>query len=128
VTTAQEQHSFAEVNQNGKLVLLVEDQPEIREITTLLLQQYGFTVISAASGAEAIRLGTASPIDAAIIDLGLPDMNGSEVAKALHHLKIAILTGNSGEITVPEATVILQKPLGPGQLITELQRLLSAQG
>lgn len=105
-------------------VLLVEDQAEIREITTELLRNYGYEVIGAPTGADGIKLAKSHKIDAVLIDLGLPDMQGQEVAKALAHLRIAILTGNADDIDVPEAMIVLQKPLGPGELLDALQILV----
>jgi two-component system KDP operon response regulator KdpE len=105
-------------------VLLVEDQAEVREITTHLLRNYGYDVIEAPTGAEGIKLAKVHKIDAALIDLGLPDMDGQDVAKALGHLRLAILTGNSDDLNVPEAMIILQKPLAPGELLDALRVLV----
>lgn len=106
-------------------ILLVEDRTEVREITTELLRRYGYDVIQAATGGDGIKLAKAHQVDAVIIDLGLPDMDGREVASALQHLPIAILTGEPTNIVVPEAAVILQKPLLPGELVEALHVLVA---
>jgi two-component system, OmpR family, KDP operon response regulator KdpE len=106
-------------------ILLVEDQTAVREITTQVLRTFGYEVIEAATGADGIKLAKAHQVDAVVIDLGLPDMSGKDVAKVLNHLPIAILTGDSDNVVVPEAAVILQKPLYPGQLHAALQELLA---
>ena len=105
-------------------VLLVEDQTEIREITSELLRAYGYEVIGAPTGADGIKLAKSHDVHAALIDLGLPDMDGQEVARALKHLRIAILTGNADQIDVPEATIILQKPLATGELLRAMRVLV----
>jgi CheY-like chemotaxis protein len=105
-------------------LLLVEDQNELREVTGEMLRGYGYEVVQAATGEEGIKLANLQQVDAALIDLGLPDMSGQEVAKALRHLPIAILTGNVEEVVVPEARVILRKPLSPSELLEGLRRLL----
>ena len=106
-------------------ILLVEDHAEVREITSELLRRYGYEVIQAATGGDAIKLAKAHQVDAVVIDLGLPDMNGREVAASLKHLPIAILTGDPSDVVVPEAAVILQKPLLPGELVEALQTLVA---
>jgi DNA-binding response OmpR family regulator len=106
-------------------ILLVEDQKAVREITTQVLRTFGYEVIEAATGGDAIKLAKAHQVDAVVIDLGLPDMDGREVAKALTHLPIAILTGDPTDIVVSEAAVILQKPLLPGELVEALQVLVA---
>jgi CheY-like chemotaxis protein len=106
-------------------ILLVEDQTAVREITGQVLRSYGYEVIEASTGADAIKLAKSHQVDAAVIDLGLPDMSGHEVAKVLKHLPIAILTGDPADLVIPEASVILQKPLFPGQLLEALQKLLA---
>ena len=105
--------------------MLVEDQTVVREITSEVLRTYGYEVIAAATGAYGIKLAKGHHVDAVIIDLGLHDMSGTEVAKVLKHLPIAILTGDPADVIVPEATVILQKPLFPGQLLEALQELIA---
>lgn len=106
------------------LVLLIEDQLEIREVTRELLGSYGYRVIEASTGTEGIRLSKENEVRAVIIDLGLPDMNGRDVAALLRHLPIIILTGNAGEMHIPEADIVLQKPLRRGQLQDALSKLL----
>jgi DNA-binding response OmpR family regulator len=106
------------------IILLVEDNEPLREITAELIRGYGYGVVTAATAFEAIRIAKFHEVDAALIDLGLPDMDGRDLAKVLKHLPLAILSGDASEACVPEAKVILQKPLAPGELISALRILL----
>ena len=65
-------------------ILLVEDEPIIRDTLSSILKDENYHVVSAATGTEAISLGENSFFNVAVIDLKLPDINGIEV---LHSLK-----------------------------------------
>jgi DNA-binding response OmpR family regulator len=106
-------------------ILLVEDNPGLRDVTTNVLEGHGFEVFGAASGSEALAIAAARQIDAAIIDLHLPDMNGAQLAKALSPLPIAILSGDSSIESVPGASAFLHKPLHAAELFAALEILLA---
>ncbi|MCA1323739.1 hybrid sensor histidine kinase/response regulator [Herbaspirillum sp. alder98] len=67
----------------GCKVLLVEDQDDLREMGHILLTELGLDMRSAANGREALALAAAHQPAVAIIDIGLPDMSGYELAAAL---------------------------------------------
>ena len=64
-------------------VLLVEDDPAIRETTSLLLSQFGFTVEAAADGQEGLDAFRASPPDVALLDVMLPRIDGISLTRAI---------------------------------------------
>ena len=65
-------------------VIVVEDDPQIRNFVTYALEREGFKVIQAGKGQEALQCMVAENIDLMLLDLGLPDMDGMEV---LHKLR-----------------------------------------
>jgi len=67
----------------GLRVLVVEDDGDAREGLRLLLESWGFRVEEARDGVSAIASATARPPHVAIIDVGLPDMEGYELARRL---------------------------------------------
>jgi signal transduction histidine kinase len=67
----------------GLSVLLVEDNDDAREMLKATLASGGHEVRVARDGASGIALAAASPPDVALIDIGLPDMDGYEVARRL---------------------------------------------
>ena len=77
-------------------ILVVEDETELRQQLQHMLQQAGFAVDTAADGREAEFMGREYPFDLAIVDIGLPIMNGVEVIQQWRQqgcaLPILILT------------------------------------
>src|SRR5262249_48312585 len=64
-------------------VLVVEDERKLRDLVRSYLERAAFTVLSTASGAEAITMALTSAPDLVILDLGLPDVPGETVAREL---------------------------------------------
>jgi PAS domain S-box-containing protein len=66
-------------------ILLVEDEPAILEMSTIMLERLGYTVLAAGTPGEAIRLAQEHPgrIDLLLTDVIMPEMNGRDLAKNL---------------------------------------------
>lgn len=69
-------------------LLVVEDEPTLRENLHQFLTQKSYSVDSAEDGREGLYLGTEHPYDIAVIDIGLPEINGIELIKALREKDI----------------------------------------
>lgn len=65
------------------VVLVIDDEASIRRFLRAGFELHGFSVQEAATGSEGVRTATARPADLIIVDLGLPDMDGSEVVRQL---------------------------------------------
>ena len=92
----------------GLRVLLAEDHNVVREGVKALLHQEGFTIVAEASdGLEAIRLARATSPDIAILDLGMPNLNGIDTARRLRHvmpgIKVIILTMHAHDMYLLDA-------------------------
>jgi CheY-like chemotaxis protein len=80
-------------------ILVVDDQPDVVELLCLQLERAGHTCIAAASGSEALALAAEHRPEVILLDIGLPDMSGYEVARALraradgNSFYLAALTG-----------------------------------
>ena len=64
-------------------VLIVEDEPDIRDLLVFHLERDGYHVTKARSGADALRQAQHSPPDLVLLDLMLPEMDGLEVCRRL---------------------------------------------
>lgn len=83
---------------NGQMhtVLVVEDERDIREVLRRYLERAGLSVLTAVTGAEALRLiGTSRP-DLVLLDLGLPDIDGAEILEVTaQQTPVIVLTARS---------------------------------
>ena len=107
----------------GTPVLIVDDDPFLADAFQMILEDAGFRVETAATGAQAISLAKEIQFKLVITDLRLPDIQGDELSRELKailpRVSIVLLTGMS----VPHQEVerdmdkVLQKPIDPLELL-----------
>jgi DNA-binding response OmpR family regulator len=88
------------MSEPSPIVLVVDDEVQIRRFLRTGFELNGFVVHEAGTGAEAIRSATLRPIDLVIVDLGLPDMDGAEVVERIRSwssVPIIVLSVRSNE-------------------------------
>ena len=118
------------------LILLVEDQSELRHLYAEQFLLSGFDVIQAGNGAEAISHTTEHFPDVVLMDLSLPVMDGWEATRQLKndartaHIPIVALTAHHGADELERATGagcdwFVPKPCPPDALIVEIRRVLA---
>ncbi|MFT4175060.1 MAG: PAS domain-containing protein [Luteolibacter sp.] len=121
---------------NGEIILIVDDEKSIREITRQTLETYGYRTHVAASGDEALVLYSRHPgqIAAVIMDMMMPVMSGREAIERLVKLdprvKVIAVSGiafceKSLFETHPGVKRFLSKPYRTGTLLQTLHRLLA---
>lgn len=71
------------MNSPRESILVVDDEPQIRRLLRMSLAVHGYEVMEAGTARDALRSATIAPPDLVILDLGLPDMDGMDVLKAL---------------------------------------------
>lgn len=122
----------AELVAKPPTVLVVDDEPMVRDMLARVLTEYGFGVVTASCGSEALALAHDARIDIALLDLTLPDMGGDRVIRELRRrmpdLPVLLCSGYSeqemAERVVDEPNVaLLQKPYRHAALIGLLREL-----
>lgn len=118
-------------------ILVIDDDPVLRRVITLALEQAGHTVLRCENGRKAIDFLTRQHADLLITDIVMPEMDGVETVRAARRLKpqlpiVAISGGGSFE---PEdylgiaqafgANAVLPKPFRPTELIEKVAELLA---
>ncbi|MGY3529905.1 two-component system KDP operon response regulator KdpE [Bradyrhizobium embrapense] len=107
------------------LVLLIDDEPKIRRFLRAGFEIHGFTVVEAENAADGLKIATFNAPDLVILDLGLPDLHGSETLERLRswsNVPVIVLSVESNE---DEKVRLLQagaddyvvKPFGMAELL-----------
>jgi CheY-like chemotaxis protein len=107
-------------------VLVVEDDPFVREMAVVGLEEAGFDVVEAARGDNALRLlQTGIILDALLTDIRLPGANGWAVARAYRErfpdLPVLYVTGYAEQMQPVPGGIILSKPYRMAQVIDVLR-------
>jgi len=121
-------------------ILLVEDDPALREMAATLLRRLGYTVLAAANGIEALSLkqqDDTGHVDLLFTDVVMPHMSGKELAdrvRALYpHTRILFTSAYSENAIVHQGVLdkgvaLLQKPFTPSALALKMREALDAPG
>jgi len=116
-------------------VLVVDDDTALARALSINLRARTYDVDVAATGADALRLAARKPPDVVILDLGLPDLDGTEVIAGLHGWSTApiiVLSARDGQadkVAALDAGVVdfVVKPFGMDELLARLRAALRRQ-
>jgi DNA-binding response OmpR family regulator len=114
------------------LVLVVDDERKIRALVRSYLERAGIDVLTSGSGAEALEMAARSRPDLVVLDLGLPDVPGDEVARELRRagdLPILMLTARASQEDRLHGLELgaddyVTKPFSPRELVLRVQAIL----
>jgi DNA-binding response OmpR family regulator len=117
------------------LVLVADDEEDIRALVAFRLKRAGYEVITAADGEEALRLATTRLPDLAVLDMMMPKATGLEVTRSMRDqpttkdIPVILLTARAQEADVSRgfeagADDYVKKPFSPQDLQTRVQALL----
>jgi DNA-binding response OmpR family regulator len=118
-------------------ILIIDDEPTLRQTFTRILKQGGYEATSAADGSEALKRLEANRFDLAFLDIRLPGgMSGMDALKQIHdlypNLPVILFTGYASLQTAMDAvrlgaTDYLVKPVSPEILLERTQAVISQQ-
>jgi PAS domain S-box-containing protein len=125
------------VPDGSETVLLVEDEPEVRGLARDILHQRGYTVLEAADGDEALRVGRehGGPIHLLVTDVVMPQMGGRELADLLRagrgETKVLYVSGYTDDAILHQGvtqtgTAFLAKPFTAAALAHKVRQVLDA--
>lgn len=115
-----------------RTILLIEDNEQNRYLTTFLLEQHDYKVVSAADGPRGIELARTLKPDLILLDIQLPVMDGYAVARALHGIEslrntpiIAVtsyaMVGDREKALAAGCTGYIEKPIDPETFVAEIE-------
>ncbi len=115
-------------------ILVVDDEPMVLSFLTGTLSRYGYRVVQAESGAQALRLcrDRGHVIDLILTDVVMPGLNGRELVEAIRQLgfapKTLFMSGFTRDVAaetgVTDFASFIQKPFTPSQLVGKVREIL----
>ncbi|MBA4392892.1 MAG: hypothetical protein C0407_05000 [Desulfobacca sp.] len=124
-----------EVRGGSETVLVVEDEENLRNLVVIVLQRYGYKVLTAQDGLKALEIVNSleTPIHLLLTDVVMPGMNGRDLAERLEGLqpglKTLFMSGYTDNAIVhhgilDEGIAFIQKPFTPEDLVRKMQEVL----
>jgi len=117
---------------DGKTVLVVDDDSAVRDVTTVMLSEFGYRVIEAGSGKAALDVLRREDVDLLLADYAMPGMNGVETVRAAQQLRPGLpalfITGYADLAALREIGEdrIIQKPFREDELARKVAAVLQA--
>ena len=114
-----------------KRILVVDDERDIVEFLTQLLEDNGYEVTSAYDGMQGMEMVQKSRPDLILLDLQMPEETGTGLYRKLHHKKeykdipVIVISGLAGaSLAVSKSVPVLDKPLGEEEVLREVAKAL----
>lgn len=116
----------------GALILLVEDEPQMRRFLRVSLEGSGYRYLEAGTGQEGLNLASQHRPEAILLDLGLPDMDGQQVLRELREwsaVPVMVLSVRASEVQKVDAldggaNDYVTKPFGIQEFLARVRALL----
>jgi DNA-binding response OmpR family regulator len=126
------------VSEEAKLILVADDDDDVRELVVFRLERAGYRVVTAADGQEAVEVALERSPDVCVIDVMMPGLDGYQVTKrmrasaALAGVPIVLLTASVQEAAVNRgfeigASDYIKKPFAPQDLLERIASALSGR-
>jgi len=119
-----------------QLVLIVDDEPQIRRLLTVTLEANGYRVLAAVSGQEGLVLAAQHQPALVVLDIGLPDLSGQEVLRRLREwstapvIMLSVQDDEKGKVSALDAGAddYVTKPFNTDELLARLRVALRHSG
>ncbi|MDD3846922.1 MAG: PAS domain S-box protein [Syntrophorhabdaceae bacterium] len=132
---AEEEKEAHRLEGGGETILLAEDDPSLRTFTGDLLKSYGYTVLEAANGEEAVERFSREKdrIDLLFLDVVMPGRNGREVYDAARSvrpdIKVLFYSGHTDDVILHRGVsagqfLFLKKPVSPEDMLAAVRKVL----
>lgn len=123
----------------GKTILVADDEESMRKVLERRLVSWGFSVVMAQDGAEAVRLATTCQPHLILMDIMMPQLDGLSACRQLkdanttRHIPIIMITAKESkslahDVSAAGADDFLKKPYEPADLLSFIERALNHIG
>jgi signal transduction histidine kinase len=130
-TAGRERAEVPHVSRGSETILIVDDDPDVREVMSVALSDLGYTVMEAGDGKTALGILKTYRPDLLVLDFGMPGANGAEVATSARQqngdLRILFVSGYSDTSAIEDAVgkvVLLHKPFRPAEFAAAVRSSL----
>ncbi|MQA73137.1 MAG: response regulator [Solirubrobacterales bacterium] len=122
---------------DGKLILVADDDDDVRDLVAFRLKRAGFAVIEAGDGREALEAARERRPDLCLLDVMMPSLDGYEVTRelrasaGLERVPVVLLTASVQDAAVSKgfeagADDYIKKPFSPQELLARVSSMLDA--
>lgn len=124
---------------NGKVVVCIEDEPEMIDLVKLILSRKGYQVVGAMGGREGLEAIQNEKPALVLLDLMMPDMDGWEVYQKMKadeqtkNIPVIVVTAKAQSIDkvlglhIAKVDDYITKPFGPQELLESVEQVLARQ-
>jgi CheY-like chemotaxis protein len=116
----------------GKKILVVDDEPDVREFLGTVLEDGGFEVVTAADGSEALAIAQDENPDLVILDLAMPMQTGTDFYrrlardKQLRDTPIIVVSGLAGrDLAIRKPVAVFDKPIDSEEFLAAVNEALA---
>lgn len=121
-------------------VIIIEDEPAMIQLVTLILENRGYEVIGATGGPEGLELIAKENPDLVLLDLMMPGMNGWDVYQQMKHdehmktIPVIVVTAKATNIDkvlglhIAKVQDYITKPFSPAELLSSIDKVLGGEG
>ena len=129
-------HEIIRKQMSSQTILVVDDDPQIRDVLGVALERAGFHTVMARDGVEGLQAALSEAPALAVLDIGLPEMDGLELCKAIRResdLPILFLTARDDEVDRILGLELggddyVTKPFSPRELVARVRAILKRTG
>jgi len=137
VESGQKEKARKKISDASETILMVEDNDEVRNLARNILQRYGYKVLEAENGEEALRISQQQQtIHLMLTDVVMPGMSGRELAECIQsqrpEIKVLYMSGYTDSAIVHHGVLtsgvnFIQKPFTPEKLTSKIREVLDAK-
>lgn len=117
----------------AKNILVVDDEPDVREFLSSYLEDSGYNVQTAEDGTNALKLIEGAIPDLILLDLMMPEETGTGLYRKLHDKKaykeipVIVISGAAGrDVAVSKSVPVFDKPIDKEALLSKIQEMVGA--
>lgn len=111
------------------LILVADDDPDLRDLLDLLLTDAGYDVVTVADGADAVRVAIERDVDLLVLDVRMPGMGGGEALRAYHQragrAPVILFTASPSRLPAVGAADVIAKPFDVDRVLEAIARHLA---